>query len=61
MLPKPANVSFNVCVQGSPPVNVLGLSEAQEVARRYIEAGMEVEIRDAATGEVIERHPAQTA
>jgi len=59
--PKPANVSFNVRVQGSPPVNVLGLLEAQEFARPYIEAGMKVEISDAATGKVIERHPARAA
>jgi hypothetical protein len=60
--PKPANVSYNVRVQGSRPVNVLGpLSNAQEFARSSIEAGMEVVISDAATGEVIERHPARTA
>jgi hypothetical protein len=58
--PKPRNVSFNVRVKGSPPVNELGLSEAQEFARLYIEAGLEVEISESVTGEVIERHPAQT-
>jgi hypothetical protein len=47
--------------QGSPPVNVLGLLEAQEFARPYIEAGMKVEISDAATGKVIKRHPARAA
>jgi len=61
MMPNPRNVSFNLSVNGGPPMNVVGLSQAQAAGRPYIEAGMKVDISDAATGEVIERHPARTA
>jgi hypothetical protein len=59
--PKPANATFEVRVQGKPPVSSNQLIEAQWTARAAAEAGLDAEIIDGVTGQVIERHPARTA
>jgi hypothetical protein len=59
--PKPANAVFEIRVQGRPPLRTNQLIEAQWASRAAAKAGLEAEIRDGVTGEVIERHPARTA